>query len=256
MSTPAISTELSQWPVAILAGGLATRLRPVTEKIPKALVLVAGEPFLAHQLRQLRSQGLRRVVLCAGHLGEMIEEEFGDGRGHGMEIVYSLDGPRLLGTGGALRRALPLLGKEFFVLYGDSYLSIRYEDVKSTFLASGKLGLMTVFKNEDRWEASNVLFRAGVIEVYDKKIRGPEMQHVDYGLGILSAEALLRWPEEAPFDLSAVYQALIAENQLAGYEASERFYEIGSPQGLADLEAFLRKHPATENGQLLPTAPR
>ncbi len=117
-------TKLSQWPVAILAGGLATRLRPITETIPKALVPVAGEPFLAHQLRQLRAQGLRRVVLCAAYLGEMIEAEFGDGQSHGMEIDYSLDGPRLLGTGGALRRALPLLGDRFFVLYGDSYLSI------------------------------------------------------------------------------------------------------------------------------------
>src|SRR3954469_24876750 len=121
-----MSSELGAWPVAILAGGLATRLRPVTEKIPKALIEVAGQPFLAHQLRLLSGAGLRKVVLCVGYRGEMIEEQFGDGNEFGVEISYSFDGPELLGTGGALKKALPLLGQQFLVLYGDSYLPIDY----------------------------------------------------------------------------------------------------------------------------------
>ena len=135
---------LSTIPVAILAGGMATRLRPITEKIPKSLVTVAGRPFLAHQLELLRARGLRRVVLCVGHLGEMIEREFGDGRAWGMDLAYSFDGRVLLGTGGALKRALPKLGPEFFVLYGDSYLPIEYAPIARRFQSSGKLGLMTV----------------------------------------------------------------------------------------------------------------
>ena len=244
MNATVAPTKLSQWPVAILAGGLATRLRPITETIPKALVPVAGEPFLAHQLRQLRGQGLRRVVVCTAYLGEMIEAEFGDGQSHGMEIDYSLDGPSLLGTGGALRRALPLLGDRFFVLYGDSYLSISYEDVKEAFVRSGKLGLMTVFKNDGHWDVSNVLYREGKIAACDKKSPAREMRHIDYGLGVLSAGVLQRWPEDEPFDLADVYRRLIAENQLAGYEVTERFYEIGSPQGLAELDAMLRTRQA------------
>src|SRR4051812_47907373 len=163
--------SLADWPVAILAGGLATRLRPVTEKIPKALVSVAGQPFLAHQLRLLRSAGIRKVILCVGYRGEMIEAEFGDGSSFGMELSYSFDGPTLLGTGGALKAALPQTGEKFLVLYGDSYLPINYEAPVRAFAASGKLGLMTVFRNGDRWDKSNVFFQDGEIKNYDKENR-------------------------------------------------------------------------------------
>ena len=236
--------NLAAWPVAILAGGLATRLRPATEKIPKALVQVAGEPFLAHQLRLLHDAKLRRVVICAGYLGETIEAEIGDGVRFGMEIAYSFDGPRLLGTGGALRRALPLLGERFFVLYGDSYLRIDYGRVARAFLDGGKPALMTVFKNEGRWETSNVWFEEGKICLYDKKSRTAKMRHMDYGLGILSAKALEGWQATEVFDLTSLYQELLAKNQLAGYEVAQRFYEIGSPEGLAELDVFLRTESA------------
>lgn len=229
-----------EWPVAILAGGLATRLRPVTEKIPKALISVAGEPFLAHQLRLLREAGLRRIVICAGHLGEMIEAEFGDGDKLGVEIDYSFDGATLLGTGGALKRALPLLSDKFFVLYGDSYLPIDYRKAGSAFAVSGKPALMTVFKNEGRWDTSNVWFDGKQILCYDKKQRTPEMRYIDYGLGVLRTEAINRWPGDAAFDLADVYHQLAAEKQLAGYEVTQRFYEIGSPEGLAELDTLLR----------------
>lgn len=226
--------------MAILAGGLATRLRPITEKIPKALVPAAGEPFLAHQLRLLRSAGFRHIILCAGYLGEMIAAEFGDGARFDMRIDYSFDGPHLLGTGGALRQALDLLGEKFFVLYGDSYLPIDYQRVADAFIASEKAALMTVFKNDDRWDTSNVWFEAGKILCYDKKKQIPEMLYIDYGVGILSAAVIEQFPDKGPFDLADVYHQLAAENQLAGHEVTQRFYEIGSPAGLAELDGLLR----------------
>ena len=232
--------DLSTWPVAILAGGLAKRLRPTTTKIPKALVTLAGEPFLSHQLRLLYSAGLRRVVLCVGYLGEMIEKEFGDGARFDMRVTYSFDGPRLLGTGGALKKAVPLLGEYFFVLYGDSYLPIDYRSAARAFLASGKSALMAVYKNEDRWDRSNVWFDGNQILRYDKKQPTPEMRYIDYGLGILRADVIRGWRDNESFDLADVYHRLAVEKQLAGYDVTQRFYEIGSPEGLAELDSLLR----------------
>ena len=235
------ANPLAGWTVALLAGGLATRLRPLTEKIPKALVSVAGEPFLAHQLRLLHAHGLRRVVLCVGHLGEMIEAEFGDGRAFDMQLGYSFDGEKLLGTGGALMRALPQLGDAFLVLYGDSYLPMDYAAAVRAFVASGKPGLMTVFHNAGRWDTSNVVFADGTIRCYDKQARTAEMLHIDYGLGILQAKTLADRRHDEPFDLADVYRDLSRAGQLAGYEVAQRFYEIGSHEGLAELDALLQK---------------
>jgi len=227
-------------PVAILAGGLATRLRPITEKIPKSLVPVAGKPFLAHQLELLRSRGIRRTVLCVGYMGEMIQRDFGDGSAFGVRLEYSFDGPKLLGTGGAIKRALPLLGDEFFVLYGDSYLPAEYRPVAEFFRRSGKLGCMTVYRNEGRYDTSNVVFRDDEIVVYDKKNRVPEMQYIDYGLSLFKAAVFDSYAPDQPFDLAEVMGRLVREKQLAGYEVRERFYEIGSPAGLAELESLLQ----------------
>lgn len=232
-------TQLSKIPVALLAGGLATRLRPITEKVPKVLVPVAGKPFLAHQLELLRGQGIRRVVLCLGHLGEMVVKEFGDGAEYGMHLEYSFDGPKLLGTGGALRQALPKLGREFFVLYGDSYLTCPFAPIAEFFTRSGKAGLMTVYRNEGLYDTSNVVFRDGEIAVYDKKEKLPEMRHIDYGLSLFRADVFEKYPADEKFDLADVMTKLVTEKQLAGYEVPERFYEIGSHEGLAELEKLL-----------------
>jgi Nucleoside-diphosphate-sugar pyrophosphorylase involved in lipopolysaccharide biosynthesis/translation initiation factor 2B, gamma/epsilon subunits (eIF-2Bgamma/eIF-2Bepsilon) len=231
---------LGGWPVAILAGGLATRLRPITGKVPKALISVADEPFLAHQLRLLYGAGIRQAVLCVGYRGELIKEQFGGGDSYGVSLSYSFDGPELLGTGGALKKALPLLGRQFIVLYGDSYLPIDYAAPVRAFVQSGKAGLMTVFRNNSRWDTSNLRFEDGTIQSYSKKELTADMRHIDYGLGILDAMALAGWPENRAFDLAAVYQDLIAKGELAGYEVRERFYEIGSAAGLAELDAVLR----------------
>ncbi len=226
-------------PVAILAGGLGTRLRPLTEKVPKSLLPVAGRPFLAHQLELLRAQGVKQVVLCVGHMGELIQREFGDGSSYGVHISYSFDGPRLLGTGGAIKRALPLLGAEFFVLYGDSYLPTEFAPVAEFFRQSGKLACMTVFRNEDRFDTSNVVYRDGNVIAYDKKNKLPHMHYIDYGLSVFKAVAFDPFPPDQPFDLADVLAKLVQDNQLAGYEVHQRFYEIGSPSGLAELEKLL-----------------
>lgn len=225
-------------PMAILAGGVATRLRPITETIPKALVKVAGRPFIEWQLEWLRKEGVERVVLCVGHLGEQIESAVGDGHAFGLTVQYSFDGPVLLGTGGALRRALPLLGERFFTLYGDSYPPCDFRAVQRAFLQSGKQALMTVLLNEDQWDKSNVSFRDGRIVEYNKNAPRPEMTYIDYGLGILTAVALESYPKDRAFDLSDVYHELSLPGRLAGFEVSERFYEIGSPKGLKETEAY------------------
>jgi len=159
------------WSVAILAGGLATRLRPMTDRIPKSLLSIAGRPFIFHQLDLLRSQGVDRVVLCVGHLGDQIRAAVGDGRSLGLAIDYSFDGAELLGTGGALKQALPLLGDEFFVLNGDSYLPCSFAPIQSAYEAAQRPALMTVLRNDNRWDKSNVLIINGELIEYDKNLR-------------------------------------------------------------------------------------
>ena len=237
--------ELANWPVAILAGGLATRLRPATDKMPKALLEVAGEPFLVHQLRLLRSHGFRRIVLCVGYLGEMIEARLGDRSKRDVEIDYSFDGPTLLGTGGALRRAIPKLGQKFLAIYGDSYMPVDYAQVVQAFVLSGKPALMTILENAGRWDTSNVCFEGGEIRCYDKKVRTPEMRHIDYGIAALTAAVFAGFPENAAFDLGDVYSRLVSEKQMGAYEVKQRFYEIGSPRGLAELDSLLRNKPVS-----------
>jgi NDP-sugar pyrophosphorylase family protein len=226
-------------PVAILAGGLATRLRPVTETVPKVLLEVAGKPFLEHQLAQLREQGVEHVVLCVGYLGELIRERYQDGRSQGIRISYSFDGPKLLGTGGAIRKALPLLGEAFFVMYGDSYLRIDFAEVESAFRRLAKPGLMTLFHNQDLWDVSNVSYAEGAIRRYDKKLRGPDMQHIDYGLSVFEGKVFHEYPPDEVLDLAQVMRTLVDRGDMAGFEAGERFYEIGSPAGWRELDEFL-----------------
>jgi D-sedoheptulose 7-phosphate isomerase len=227
-------------PVAILAGGVASRLHPVTETVPKSLVKVAGEPFVVHQLKLLRREGVERVVLCVGHLGEKIEEFIGDGRDFGLQVAYSFDGAVLRGTGGALQRALPQLGDAFFVLYGDSYLDVALRPIELAFRRHGLPALMTVFRNEGRWDTSNVLFDRARVASHDKRAQHSDMRYIDYGLGILTAGALAHETAERPFDLSEVYATLAASDRLAGYEVFRRFYEIGTPNGLAETDLYLR----------------
>lgn len=229
------------FPVAILAGGLATRLRPITETIPKALVDVAGKPFIVRQLNYLREQGISEVVLCIGYLGKMVREVVGNGENFGLEVSYSEDGPSPLGTGGALAKAIPLLGEDFFVLYGDSFLPVNFSAVQDAFEKSKQPALMTVLKNLNQWDKSNVLFVDGRLHEYDKRTPRAEMTYIDYGLGVVSASVLKQGPVGQSFDLADVYQDLSLRGQLAGLEVHERFYEIGSHTGLKEAEEYFFK---------------
>jgi N-acetyl-alpha-D-muramate 1-phosphate uridylyltransferase len=230
-------------PLALLAGGLATRLGSLTERLPKSLIEVAGEPFIAHQLRMLAGQGITAVVICCGHLGSMIENFVGDGSQFGCRVRYSYDGPALLGTGGAIRKALPLLGHRFWVMYGDSHLTLDFRAAHAAFEASARPGLMIVFRNNDLWDSSNVEFVDRQIIRYAKRTRSTQpgtMQHIDYGLSLYRADTFHKWPEGEAFDLSAVQTDLVARREMAGFEVHNRFYEIGSPTGLRETDAFLR----------------
>lgn len=227
-------------PVAVLAGGLATRLRPLTERIPKAMVEVNGAPFIDHQLALLRRKGSRRVVLCLGYLGEQVAAHVGDGATYGLDVTYSFDGARLLGTGGALRCAADLLGDVFWVLYGDSYLDFDYGAVWEYFTAHNTLGLMTVLCNDGRWDRSNAVFDRGRLVSYDKHRPTPDMRHIDYGAALLMRGALLRIPPDQSYDLADLYAELVGEGEMIGYEVTQRFYEIGSLAGLKEMEDYLR----------------
>jgi len=230
--------------VAILAGGLATRLQPLTEKVPKALLELQGEPFALHQLRLLKSNGIRRVVFCVGHLGELIQRAVGDGNALGLQVDYSFDGPALLGTAGAIRNALPKLGDSFFVMYGDSYLPCDYAAIARAFEAADVLGMMTVFRNEGKWDTSNVEFEAGTLVAYSKTNRNPRMRYIDYGLGVFRADAFCGLPAAKACDLADLYADLLRREQLAAFEVRERFYEIGSPEGLRETSEFLTSREA------------
>jgi len=250
--------------VAILAGGLATRLRPITETIPKSLLEVNGEPFAMHQLRLLQANGVRNVVLCVGHLGQLIQDAIGNGAALGLQVDYSFDGPALLGTAGAIRNALPKLGDPFFVMYGDSYLPCDYAAIAHKFESAGMLGMMTVFRNEGKWDASNVEFEEGELDpgalhqgqldrgkilAYSKQNWTPRMRHIDYGLGVFRAEAFANLPPHQACDLTEVYEDLLNRKQLAAFEVHERFYEIGSPAGLRETAAFLATREAKQESQ-------
>lgn len=228
-------------PVAVLAGGLGTRLRPITTAIPKNLIEVAGRPYVAHQLELFVRRGIREVVFCVGHLGTQIEDYLKDGSKFGLKIRYSYDGDRLRGTGGAIARAMPMLGNEFFVTYGDSYLDIAYDEVVDAFRRSGAPALMTVFKNDNSWDKSNVEFRDRRIVLYEKKNRTAQMRHIDYGLLMMSPTAFSGWEGVENFDLADLLGPMAAAGRLAGFETTTRFYETGSQSGIADLEAVLAK---------------
>jgi NDP-sugar pyrophosphorylase family protein len=230
----------------VLAGGLGTRMRPLTERMPKALIPVLGKPFCDWQLAHLASQRIERVLYSVGYRGDMLRDHVGDGSRFGLEVSWVDDGKRPLGTAGALRRALDsqLLDGAFFVLYGDSYLPITMADVEQVWRGSNLPALMTVLRNEGRWDKSNAIYANGKVVLYDKSrpnTRRAEMAWIDYGLSVLTSDVIAgRVPSGAVVDMADILRDLSVEGLLAGYETSQRFYEAGSPQGLRDLEEYLR----------------
>ncbi len=239
-------------PVCILAGGRGTRLGERAREVPKPLLEVAGEPFLIHQLRLLAAHGVREAVICVGHRGEMIESRIGEERS-GVRIAYSHDGPGLDGTLGAIRRALALLPERFLVLYGDTYLRVDYRAADRAWRESGLPALMVVLRNEGRWDVSNARYERGRVAAYDKHAPAADMSWIDYGLGGLTAAALER-VAESERELAVLYGALARRGELCGHEATERFYEIGTPAALEETEAFLRTaaHPMVDQAARRP----
>jgi N-acetyl-alpha-D-muramate 1-phosphate uridylyltransferase len=224
-------------PVCILAGGLGSRLGAAVAATPKPLLPVAGRPFLFHQLALLKRHGADRVVLSIGFLGEQIRSAVGDGASFGLDVQYCDDGPTPIGTAGAIRKAAPLLGDRFLVLYGDTYLRIDYADVDLKAAACGLPATMTVLRNQGLWDISNAEYAQGRVR-YDKDAPDSAMDYIDYGLSVLTRRAMdLTDPEET--DLASVFASLSVMGLLAGYEATKRFYHIGNPEALAETSSFL-----------------
>ncbi len=226
--------------VVILAGGLATRLGDLTKNRPKSLVEIQGKPFLAYQLELLKNDGITDIVLCTGHLGTQIEETFGDGSNYGMHIRYSREA-KPLGTAGALKNAGPLLNDIFTVMYGDSYLFPDFPKMMSNFVAQNKLGLDTVFRNNDAYDKSNIAVKDNLVVKYSKAEKTQDMAYIDYGAAIFRKEVLRLIPENCFSPMENLFVRLIEREQLLAFEVKERFYEIGSPQGLKDFEEFTRR---------------
>lgn len=228
--------------VIVLAGGLAKRMHPRTETVPKSLLEVAGRPFVDWQLERLAASGMRDVVMCIAHLGDQIRAHVGDGSRYGLRVAWSEepDG-KLLGTAGAVRAALPLLAPEFVVTYGDSYLPFDYGAPLRMLAAHADCdGVMAIYKNAGNWEISNVITDGEWVIRYDKRAPGPDFDHVDYGATALRREVIAALPDGVPADLAVVQHELAAARRLRAYIARERFFEIGSPSGLAELDRHLR----------------
>lgn len=225
--------------VAILAGGLATRLGHLTTTQPKSMVRVQGKPFLEYQLEFLKACDIEDVVLCTGHLGEQIESYFGHGQRFGMRIKYSRE-PRLLGTAGALKNAEDSLEDVFIALYGDSYLMLDFHAASSFFRSANKLALMTVYRNNDHFDQSNTSVMGDLVTRYSKKDKTPDMVYIDYGASMFHREVLQMIPEKISSSLEDLFPRLIARGELVAFEVTNRFYEIGSVQGLREFTQFVR----------------
>jgi NDP-sugar pyrophosphorylase family protein len=223
--------------IAILAGGLATRLHPLTEKLPKSMIMIEGRPFLQYQLEFLRLAGITNVVLCVGYLSEQIERYFCEGERFGVEIKYSKE-DKLLGTAGALKNAGELLEDVFFVLYGDSYLFLGFKEVFEHFQKFNKSALMVVYKNYDKYDRSNVVVKGGMVKKYDKKQKTEDMIYIDYGVSVFRKEVLEMIPRNEVFSLEELFQELIKLNAMLAFETGKRFYEIGSHSGLKDFKKY------------------
>ncbi len=239
--------------MVILAGGQATRLLPLTSNLPKSMLKIAGRPFLEYQLELLKDYEIKDVLLCLGYKGELIRDYFGNGEKFGVNLSYSFDGERLLGTAGALKKACKLLEEKFFLMYGDSYLPYDYQAIEEFFNGSTgspsrlrrerseKLSLMVVYKNQNRFDKSNISIEDRLVRVYEKNLKGENLEYIDAGLSILKKEVLNLVPEDEPYDLQDLYKILISEEEMLACEVRERFYQIGSFEGLEEFKNLLER---------------
>lgn len=230
--------------ILILAGGLATRLRPLTETIPKSLIEINGIPFVFHQLNLLKSKGIKNVIFCTGYLGESIKNAVGNGNSLGMNIDYINDGESLLGTGGAIKQALPHLEESFFITYGDSYLDCNYLELQKVFENNSFSAIMSIYKNNNLWDKSNVEFNSDQSKIvnYSKLNRTPAMNYIDFGLSVVNKSIFKDFSTRSIFDLAELFESMSHEGILGGFEVKQRFYEIGSTQGIEELNQHLKKN--------------
>ena len=228
-------------PVAILAGGLGTRLGKKALNKAKVLIDVAGKPFISRQLNYLSDQGIKDIVICVGHLGNQIKNYIGNGSKYNLNVSYSDDSDRLLGTGGSIKKACQILGEHFFILYGDSFLPVNFSLIEKAYFQEKKPALMTVLKNKGRWDKSNAYFKDKCVK-YNKKKPQKNMDYIDYGLNIVRNSIFSDFPSNEVFDLADVFENLSNKSLLAGFEIYDRFYEIGSINGLNDTLEFFKKN--------------
>jgi NDP-sugar pyrophosphorylase family protein len=226
-------------PLVILAGGLGKRLKDKTSNSPKALIDIFGKPFISRQLIYLQKQGFNKIIICTAYLGKKIKNYVGNGKDYGMDIKYSDDGDQFLGTGGAIKKALKFINKDFFILYGDSYLPIDFSSVEKVFFNEGKPALMTVLKNSGQWDKSNAYFKNKLV-YYNKKKPKVDMNYIDYGLSVVNNSIFNDFPDGKKFDLAEVFENLSQNKLLAGLEVNKRFYEIGSINGLNETINFFK----------------
>jgi N-acetyl-alpha-D-muramate 1-phosphate uridylyltransferase len=226
--------------VAIIAGGLATRLGRLTQNVPKSLLMIEGKPFLQHQLGRLREGRIEDVVVCTGHLGHQIQDYFGDGSRFGVNLVYSHE-EKPMGSAGALRLAKDKLQDPFFTIYGDSYLSLDFGAILKHFNSQNRLALMTVYENADLYDRSNTAVKGHLVEKYSKKEKTPGMVYIDYGANLFRKPVLELVPEGQVYSLEDLFAQLIEKRELLAYEVKERFYEIGSLQGLTEFREYMER---------------
>ena len=225
--------------VVILAGGLATRLRSITNKISKSMIRINEKPFLEYQIELLKKNNLTDILLCIGHLGGQIKDYFGNGKNWGVRLSYSKEKENLLGAGGALKKAESLVEDEFFVMYGDSYLILDYQEIADYFHNFDKQGLMVVYKNYNQFDKSNLIVENGLVKLYDKEGVNSKIVYIDEGISILKKEILSDFPPHTPFPLDRIFQRLISKKEFLAFETKQRFYEIGSRQGLNDFKKLI-----------------
>jgi N-acetyl-alpha-D-muramate 1-phosphate uridylyltransferase len=226
--------------VVILAGGKGTRLFPLTQTMPKNMIEIRGKPFLSYQIELLKKNNIYDIVICVGFFAKQIVNYYGDGKNFGVNIRYVFEKPdNLLGTAGALKNAEQYLKDEFFVMYGDSYLPVDFRAIFKEFVRWGKLGLMTVYKNANKFDKSNTSIANGLVTRYERLRKKSDLEYIDYGLLVLKKEVLKNIPSKKFVDLDFIINHLIKEKELVANEVTQRFYEIGSFSGIKDFEKYL-----------------
>jgi len=234
--------------VVVLAGGLATRLGGLTDRSPKSMVEIEGHPFIAYQLSMLKRFGVNKVLLCVGHMGNQIQEFVGDGNQFGLEVSYSDEGRHLLGTAGALKNAEPLLESEFALVYGDSYFTLPIATIWDKFLKSKSPAMMVVLKNKGKYGPSNCEVKSGFVTKYAKGSKTESFEYIDFGLVCLKRSLLSSIPAGTPTDMSIIFCSLVGKEKLLAYEVFQRFYEVGSVEGIAEFAEYVK---ATGSDSLL-----